>query len=112
MWQLFSNCVTLTCVLPFTLIFCAFIALNSSYFDCIRSILSQCRCSLEPKSFLRGLKLCSEGLRLPTDSPAPLMLSALAFLLIKITLGIMSFFSQIFFPAGFSDIHPEHNKMA
>ena len=61
-------------VLPLTLIFCAFIVLNSNYFGRIfRSIISQYRCSLGPKSFLRGLfplKPTLRGSEQHPDSPS------------------------------------------
>ena len=68
--------------------------------------MSQFRCSLDPKNFLRGL--CpAEGLRASTT---PLMPATLAFLLIMFTPGIIFVFYLILFPAGFSDIYPGHNK--
>ena len=42
--------------------------------------------------------------------PVPLKLATIAFLLIMFTPGIMSVFHLIFFLAGFSDIHPGHNR--
>ena len=51
----------------------------------------------------------AEGLRPPPDPPDPpgtLALSMLAFLLIMITLEIMSVFYLILFPTGFFDTHP------
>ena len=60
--------------------------------------LSQSKYSLEPKNFLKGLCPLNPLLR-GSDSPPPLMLATLPFLLIM-------------FPAGSYDIHPEHNKMA
>ena len=85
------------CVLPFPLIFCAFVILNSNYFCCIQIILSQSRCSLEPKK--------------TPDPLALLTLAMIAFLLIMFTPGIMSVFYLILIPASFSDIHPCYNKM-
>ena len=55
-----SQCI---CVLPFTLFFCAVIVLNSSYFGHIQIILSQSRCSLEPKNFLMGASPLKPPLR-------------------------------------------------
>ena len=78
---------------------------------CIQICLSQFRCLLEPKNFLRGHhppKSPAEGLR---ASPTPLVPATLAFLLIMFTPGIMYVFYLILFLAGFSDIHPGHNKM-
>ena len=70
-----------------------------------KSILSQSRCSSEPKVFslLRGSEC-------PPDPLALLMLTTLAFLLIMFTPGIMYVFYLILFPADFSDIHPRYNK--
>ena len=60
-------------------------------------LLSQSKCSLEPKTFLRGLCPLNTLLR-GSDPPALLMLTTLHFLLLM-------------FPAGY-DIHPGHTKMA
>ena len=79
-----------------------------------KSISSQSRCFLEPKTFLRGLspvKLPLRGSEHPPDHPAPFTLTMLAFLLMFIS-GIMSVFYLILFLAGFSDTHPGHNKTA
>ena len=72
-----------------------------------KSFLSQSRCSLKPKKFL---KTPTEGVRAPPD---PLLtLATLAFLLIIFTCGIMPVFYPILVPAMFFDIHPGHNKTA
>ena len=67
------------CLLPFILIFGAYIVLNSPYFGHIQ--ISQSRSSLEPKSFLRGLCPLNPPLR-GSDPPVPLTLTTIAFLLI------------------------------
>ena len=79
------------------------------------SVLSQTRCSLEPRKCLRGqstLNLLLRGSEYPGVPPALLMLATLAFLLIMFTCGIIFVFYLILFPAGFSDIHLGHNKTA
>ena len=69
------------------------------FLTAFKSILSQSRCSLEPKNFLRGAlppKCPAEGLRLPPSPPALLTLAKLAFLLIMFAPGIISiFFSNV-----------------
>ena len=70
----------LICYLPFALILCAFIV--SIILATFESIISQSRCSLEPKSLLWGLCPLKSLLRvsehLPPEPPASLTLAALA----------------------------------
>ena len=90
-----------------------FIVLSS--LTTFKSILSQSRCSLEPKNFLRGLHPLNPLLRgseHPPEPPALLTLATIAFPLIMFTAGIISVFYLTLFPAGFPNIHPGHNKMA
>ena len=75
-----------------------------------KSILSQPRCSLEPKKFFRGVCPLNPLLRGP-EHPVLLTLATLVFLMIMFAPGIMSVF-YLMFPAGFYDIHPGHNKTA
>ena len=73
-------------------------------------ILSQSRCSLELKNFLRGLHPLNP-LPKASDPPPLLTLATLAFPLIMFAPGIISVF-YLMFLAGFYDIHPGHNKKA
>ena len=60
-----------------------------------KSILSQSRCSLEPKNFLRELHPLNALLRV-SDPPALLTLTTLAFPLIMFAPGIISVFYLMF----------------
>ena len=119
MFDSYVTCLTVSfdtiCVLSFTLIFCAFMVSNSNYFGTSKSILSQSRCSLEPKDFLRGLYpvICPlRSSKYPSDPPAPLRFAILAFLLIMFIPGTMFVYFPILFSTGFSEINPGHNKTA
>ena len=91
------------------LIFGEYIVLNSPISTAFKSILSQSKCSLEPKYFLRGLCPLNPLLR-GSEPSASIMVVTLAFPLIMFAPGIISVF--YLFPAGFYDIYPGHNKMA
>ena len=66
---IFDSYVT-SLTLTIHIIFCAFIVLNSSYFGHIQIILSQSRCSLEPKNFLMGASPLKPPLR-GSEQPCP-----------------------------------------
>ena len=85
-------------VLPFTLIFCAFIVLNSNYFGRIQIYLNQSRRSSEHKNLLGFLSL---------TTVTQLQWRSLCLLFLMLIPGI--FLSN---PACFPGIHPGHNKRA
>ena len=76
-----------------------------------KSILSQSRCSLEPKNFLKEFCPLKPLMRGSEDPQTPSSFDDLfGFPLIMFTHGFMSIFDVILLSAGFPDIHPGHNK--
>ena len=98
------------CPSPSTLIFLAFIVLNSNYFGRIQIYFKLIYMLFISLFKLRSLKSPLRDSERPPDSPAPLTLATPAFPLIMFTSGIISTFYLILLSACFSDIHPGHNE--